>query len=263
MMDKDGNIKSLPLLTELSICTPQYTFTHLKGLLFTTQVMQIALITSCVAFEDMCSKGLVQPGITLLATHWANTLPSLLLLISCQIPFSLTLCFITVWLCSTLSSWRMLRIAAMIVQLKNKRLRAILSLSMVLLWSLLLALMFPFTHAKSCYLWSGTAHIRSFMALITPVQFQQMFMGHMIISAFVSLAIYGTFKNIFIVCPKAHTSFLASSTSATSLRVHCHPFYFEPPSLILGIHTNAHANSLCSSPSWACFPRSIQVWLTW
>ena len=38
------------------------------------------------AFEDMRSKGLVQPGPASLATHWATSLPSVLLPISCQIP---------------------------------------------------------------------------------------------------------------------------------------------------------------------------------
>jgi nucleoside-diphosphate-sugar epimerase len=58
-------------------------------------------------------------------------------------------------------------------------------------------------------------------------------MGHMITSAFVSLAIYDTFKNVFIVPSKTHTSSLASFTNAISPSVRRHPFYFEPPSLTL------------------------------
>ena len=61
--DKDGNIKSLPLFADISIRTLQHTFTHPKGLHFTTQFALIALvIISCAAFKDMRSKGLVQPG---------------------------------------------------------------------------------------------------------------------------------------------------------------------------------------------------------
>ena len=61
--DKDGNIKSLPLFADINVRTLQHTFTHPRGLLFATQFAQIALvITSRAAFEDMRSKGLVQPG---------------------------------------------------------------------------------------------------------------------------------------------------------------------------------------------------------
>jgi len=60
---KDGNIKSLPLFADINVRTLQHTFTHPKGLLFTTHFAQIALVvTSCAAFEVMRSKGLVQPG---------------------------------------------------------------------------------------------------------------------------------------------------------------------------------------------------------
>jgi fatty acid synthase subunit alpha len=61
--DEDGNIKSLPLFADISVRTLQHTFTHPKGLFFTTQFMQIALVvTSRAALGDMRSKGLVQPG---------------------------------------------------------------------------------------------------------------------------------------------------------------------------------------------------------
>ena len=61
--DKNGSIKSLPLFADINIPSLQHTFTHPKGLLFATQFAQVALvITSRAAFEDMRSKGLVQPG---------------------------------------------------------------------------------------------------------------------------------------------------------------------------------------------------------
>ncbi|KAG8997734.1 3-oxoacyl-[acyl-carrier-protein] synthase [Tulasnella sp. JGI-2019a] len=60
-MDKDGNIKTLPLFSDIDIRTPRYTFSHPNGLLFATQFAQIALVvTEKAAFEDMRSKGLVQ-----------------------------------------------------------------------------------------------------------------------------------------------------------------------------------------------------------
>ncbi|EJD06870.1 fatty acid synthase [Fomitiporia mediterranea MF3/22] len=61
-MDKDGSIKTLPLFADINNRTPQYTFSHPSGLLFATQFAQIALVvTEKAAFEDMRSKGLVQP----------------------------------------------------------------------------------------------------------------------------------------------------------------------------------------------------------
>lgn len=60
-MDKDGQIKTLPLFADINNRTPQYTFSHPAGLLFATQFAQIALVvTEKAAFEDMRSKGLVQ-----------------------------------------------------------------------------------------------------------------------------------------------------------------------------------------------------------
>jgi nucleoside-diphosphate-sugar epimerase len=70
------------------------------------------------------------------------------------------------------------------------------------------------------------------MASITPPRSRRIFTGHMIISTFVSLAIYDTFKNTFIVPSKTHTSSLASFTNAISPRVRRHPFHFELPLLI-------------------------------
>ncbi|KAF9518449.1 hypothetical protein BS47DRAFT_1420870 [Hydnum rufescens UP504] len=62
-MDKDGNVKTLPLFADINNRTPKYTFSHPSGLLFTTQFMQIALvITEKAAFDNMHSKDLVQPN---------------------------------------------------------------------------------------------------------------------------------------------------------------------------------------------------------
>ncbi|KAF9490473.1 fatty acid synthetase alpha subunit [Pleurotus eryngii] len=60
-MDKDGNVKTLPLFADIDIRTPKYTFSHPNGLLFATQFAQIALVvTEKAAFEDMRMKGFVQ-----------------------------------------------------------------------------------------------------------------------------------------------------------------------------------------------------------
>ncbi|KAJ6477506.1 fatty acid synthase, partial [Mycena sanguinolenta] len=60
-MDKDSNVKTLPLFADIDVRTPKYTFSHPTGLLFATQFAQIALVvTEKAAFEDMRMKGLVQ-----------------------------------------------------------------------------------------------------------------------------------------------------------------------------------------------------------
>lgn len=60
-MDKDGNVKTLPLFGDINVRTPKYTFSHPNGLLFATQFAQIALVvTEKAAFEDMRLKGFVQ-----------------------------------------------------------------------------------------------------------------------------------------------------------------------------------------------------------
>ena len=60
-MDKDGNVKTLPLFSDIDIRTPKYTFNHPNGLLFATQFAQIMLVvTEKAAFEDMQAKGFVQ-----------------------------------------------------------------------------------------------------------------------------------------------------------------------------------------------------------
>ena len=60
-MDKDGNVKTLPLFSDINLRTPKYTFSHPNGLLFATQFAQIALVvTEKAAFEDMRARGVVQ-----------------------------------------------------------------------------------------------------------------------------------------------------------------------------------------------------------
>ncbi|KAG5646963.1 hypothetical protein DXG03_001686 [Asterophora parasitica] len=60
-MDKNGNVKTLPLFADIDVRTPKYTFSHPGGLLFATQFAQIALVvTEKAAFEDMRAKGFVQ-----------------------------------------------------------------------------------------------------------------------------------------------------------------------------------------------------------
>ena len=62
-MDKDGNVKTLPLFADINNRTPKYTFSHPGGLLFATQFAQIALVVpEKAAFDDMRSEGLVQPN---------------------------------------------------------------------------------------------------------------------------------------------------------------------------------------------------------
>jgi len=61
--DKDGNVKTLPLFGDIDLRTSRYTFSSPTGLLYATQFAQIALVvTEKAAFEDMRSKGLVQPS---------------------------------------------------------------------------------------------------------------------------------------------------------------------------------------------------------
>ncbi|TFK27788.1 fatty acid synthetase alpha subunit [Coprinopsis marcescibilis] len=60
-LDKDGQVKTLPLFGDINIRTAKYTFSHPNGLLFATQFAQIALVvTEKAAFEDMRAKGFVQ-----------------------------------------------------------------------------------------------------------------------------------------------------------------------------------------------------------
>jgi fatty acid synthase subunit alpha, fungi type len=61
-MDNGGNVKNLPLFADINDRTPKCTFSHPTGLLFATQFAQIALVvTEKAVFDDMRSKGLVQP----------------------------------------------------------------------------------------------------------------------------------------------------------------------------------------------------------
>ena len=60
-MDRDGNVKTLPLFADIDVRTPKYTFSHRHGLLFATHFAQIALVvTEKAVFEDMRMKGFVQ-----------------------------------------------------------------------------------------------------------------------------------------------------------------------------------------------------------
>jgi fatty acid synthase subunit alpha len=60
-LNKDGNVKTLPLFTDINVRTQHYMFSHPNGLLFATQFAQIALVvTEKATFDDMCSKGLIQ-----------------------------------------------------------------------------------------------------------------------------------------------------------------------------------------------------------
>jgi fatty acid synthase subunit beta len=53
-MDKDSNVKTLPLFADIDVRTPKYTFSYPKELLFTIQFAQIALVVmDKAAFEDM------------------------------------------------------------------------------------------------------------------------------------------------------------------------------------------------------------------
>lgn len=70
-MDKDGNVKTLPLFGDINVRTQPYTFSHPAGLLFVTQFAQIALVvTERAAFEDMRSKGFVQKDSVRSAGHY-------------------------------------------------------------------------------------------------------------------------------------------------------------------------------------------------
>ena len=61
--DKDGTVRELPLFPDIDLRSTRYTFSSPTGLLFATQFAQIALVvTEKAAFEDLRSKGLMQPG---------------------------------------------------------------------------------------------------------------------------------------------------------------------------------------------------------
>lgn len=62
-VDKDGQVKTLPLFGDIDLYTTSYTFSHPQGLLFATQYTQIALVvTEKAAFDDMKAKGLIDPN---------------------------------------------------------------------------------------------------------------------------------------------------------------------------------------------------------
>jgi fatty acid synthase subunit beta len=59
-IDEQGQIKTLPLFSDIDLYTQSYTFSHPQGLLFATQYTQIALVvTEKAAFDDMKAKGLI------------------------------------------------------------------------------------------------------------------------------------------------------------------------------------------------------------
>ena len=61
-IDAEGNVKTQPLFSDIDLYTTSYTFSHPQGLLFATQYTQIALVvTEKAAFDDMKSKGLIDP----------------------------------------------------------------------------------------------------------------------------------------------------------------------------------------------------------
>ena len=57
-LDKDDNVKTLPLFTDINVRTQWYTFIRPNGLLFATQLTQIVLVIA--EFDGMRSKGLIQ-----------------------------------------------------------------------------------------------------------------------------------------------------------------------------------------------------------
>jgi len=73
-MDKDSNIRTF----DIDVQMQQYTFSHLAGLLFATQFVQIALVvTEKAAFEDMHVKGFMQNDCAFASYYLVNTPPSL------------------------------------------------------------------------------------------------------------------------------------------------------------------------------------------
>ncbi|KAL7423454.1 hypothetical protein Q5752_001034 [Cryptotrichosporon argae] len=57
---ENGQVKTLPLFSDIDLYTTSYTFSHPQGLLFATQYTQIALVvTEKAAFDDMKAKGLI------------------------------------------------------------------------------------------------------------------------------------------------------------------------------------------------------------
>jgi fatty acid synthase subunit alpha len=60
-LDKDNNVKTLPLFADINVRTQRYTLSHPNGLLFAMQFAQIALVvTEKAAFDYMLSMGLIR-----------------------------------------------------------------------------------------------------------------------------------------------------------------------------------------------------------
>jgi len=67
--DKKGNVETLPFFADMNNRTPCYTFSYSTGLIFATQIAQIALIiTEKAAFKNMHYQGFVQKRYTF-ASH--------------------------------------------------------------------------------------------------------------------------------------------------------------------------------------------------
>lgn len=55
-MDKDGNVKTLPLFAGINARASRYTFTHPNGVLYATQFAQITLIVTEKASSRTCDR---------------------------------------------------------------------------------------------------------------------------------------------------------------------------------------------------------------
>ena len=83
-MDKDGNVKTLPLFSDIDIRTPKYTFNHPNGLLFATQFAQITLVVQRRPPLKICRpKASYKMTVPSPAISLVNTLLSLPLPMSC------------------------------------------------------------------------------------------------------------------------------------------------------------------------------------
>lgn len=59
----DGHAKTLLVFDDTNVRTPKYTFCHSSGILFATQLAQVALVvTENATFENMKHKGFAQKG---------------------------------------------------------------------------------------------------------------------------------------------------------------------------------------------------------
>lgn len=90
-MDKDGNVKTLPLFGDINVCTHCCTFSHPAGLLYATQSAQIALVFTSARPSKTCDRRASCRKIQRSpATPLKNPLLSPLLLTPCLYLLSLT-----------------------------------------------------------------------------------------------------------------------------------------------------------------------------